>query len=50
MLVGLEEIMVECVLLGGYGGINGGVNMFLELYVDFYYVVVVCDMEIVSWL
>ena len=33
MLVGPEEITGECVLLGGHGGINGGANMFPELYV-----------------
>ena len=35
MLVGPEEITAECVLLGGHGGINGGANMFPELYVAF---------------
>ena len=37
MLVGPEEITAECVLLGGHGGINGGANMFPELYVDLYH-------------
>ncbi|NDV64725.1 dihydrodipicolinate synthase family protein [Bacteroides sp. 224] len=36
MLVGPEEITGEVVLMGGYGGINGGANMFPELYVDLY--------------
>ena len=36
MLVGPEEITGECVLLGGDGGINGGANMFPELYVAMY--------------
>ncbi len=36
MLVGPEEITGECVLLGGHGGINGGANMFPELYVGMY--------------
>ena len=36
MLVGPEEITGECVLLGGHGGINGGANMFPELYVAMY--------------
>ena len=36
MLVGPEEITGECVLLGGHGGINGGANMFPELYVRMY--------------
>ena len=36
MLVGPEEITGECVLLGGHGGINGGANMFPELYVGMF--------------
>ena len=36
MLVGPEEITGECVLLGAHGGINGGANMFPELYVARY--------------
>ena len=36
MLVGPEEITGECLLLGGHGGINGGANMFPELYVGMY--------------
>ena len=36
MLVGPEEITGECVLLGAQGGINGGANMFPELYVGMY--------------
>ena len=36
MLVGPEEITGECVLMGGHGGINGGANMFPELYVGMY--------------
>lgn len=36
MLVGPEEITGECVLLGGHGGVNGGANMFPELYVAMY--------------
>lgn len=37
MLVGPEEITGELVLLGAHGGINGGANMFPELYVAMYY-------------
>ena len=48
MLVGPEEITAECVLLGGHGGINGGANMFPELYVDLYLAAVARDMETVS--
>jgi 4-hydroxy-tetrahydrodipicolinate synthase len=36
MLVGPEEITGESVLLGAHGGINGGANMFPELYVAMY--------------
>ena len=36
MMVGPEEITGECVLLGAHGGINGGANMFPELYVGMY--------------
>jgi 4-hydroxy-tetrahydrodipicolinate synthase len=36
MLVGPEEITGECVLLGADGGINGGANIFPELYVSMY--------------
>lgn len=36
MLVGPEEITAEIVLMGGHGGINGGANMFPELYVSLY--------------
>ena len=36
MLVGPEEITGECVLLGAHGGINGGANMFPQLYVAMY--------------
>lgn len=36
MLVGPEEITGECVLSGAHGGINGGANMFPELYVAMY--------------
>ena len=48
MLVGPEEITTECVLLGGHGGINGGANMFPELYVDLYNAALARDMETVS--
>lgn len=36
LFVGPEEVMGECVLMGGHGGINGGANMFPELYVAVY--------------
>lgn len=45
MLVGPEEITGECVLLGGHGGINGGANMFPELYVGMYHAAKAHDIE-----
>lgn len=48
MLVGPEEITAECVLLGGHGGINGGANMFPELYVNLYNAALARDMETVN--
>ncbi|WP_298110784.1 dihydrodipicolinate synthase family protein [uncultured Bacteroides sp.] len=36
MFVGPEEITAEAVLMGANGGINGGANMFPELYVGLY--------------
>lgn len=35
-LIGPEEITPHFVLMGGHGGVNGGANMFPELYVDMY--------------
>ena len=45
MLVGPEEITGECVLLGAHGGINGGANMFPELYVSMYEAAKAHDVE-----
>ena len=36
LLVGPEEQTAQAVLLGGVGGVNGGANMFPELYVKLY--------------
>ncbi len=35
-MVGPEEFMAEFVLTGGHGGVNGGANMFPNLYVELY--------------
>lgn len=35
-LVGPEELLAESVLFGGHGGINGGANVFPQLYVQLY--------------
>ena len=45
MLVGPEGIMAESVLLGAHGGVNGGANMFPELYVSLYNAAKNADME-----
>jgi len=36
LLMGPEELTGESVLFGGDGGVNGGANMFPQLYVDMY--------------
>lgn len=36
LYVGPEELTGECVIMGADGGINGGANMFPELYVAMY--------------
>lgn len=36
LMVGPEEMMPECVLLGIHGGVNGGSNLFPALYVSLY--------------
>ena len=36
LYVGPEELTGECVLLGADGGVNGGANIFPELYVTMY--------------
>lgn len=36
LLCGPEEMTAEVVLMGGHGGVNGGANLFPELYVALY--------------
>ena len=36
LYVGPEELTGECVLMGADGGVNGGANLFPELYVAMY--------------
>ncbi|WP_234567109.1 dihydrodipicolinate synthase family protein [Rhodohalobacter sp. 614A] len=36
VLVGPEEILMQTMLSGGHGGVNGGANMFPTVYVDMY--------------
>ena len=45
IFVGPEEMTAEMVLLGASGGVNGGANMFPELYVDLYHAAVNRDMD-----
>lgn len=45
VLVGPEEMTAEFVLMGGHGGVNGGANMFPELYVGLYNAAVDGDLE-----
>jgi 4-hydroxy-tetrahydrodipicolinate synthase len=45
LLVGPEEITAEIVLMGGHGGVNGGANLFPELYVALYNAALTRDFE-----
>ncbi len=45
MLMGPEEVTAESVMLGANGGINGGANMFPELYVALYDAAKAHDLE-----
>jgi 4-hydroxy-tetrahydrodipicolinate synthase len=36
LLVGPEELLGECTLLGGCGGVSGGANLYPQLYVQLY--------------
>lgn len=44
-MVGPEELMAESVLFGGHGGINGGANIFPQLYVQLYEAAVSREIE-----
>ena len=43
LLVGPEELLAECVLLGGHGGMAAGSNVFPRLFVDTYDAAVLGD-------
>ncbi|WP_339880182.1 dihydrodipicolinate synthase family protein [uncultured Algoriphagus sp.] len=45
LMVGPEEMMAETVLMGGFGGVCGGANLFPELYVALYEAAVNKDFE-----
>lgn len=47
LFVGPEEMMAESVLMGAHGGVNGGANMFPELYVRLYNAAAKGDLETV---
>jgi 4-hydroxy-tetrahydrodipicolinate synthase len=44
LLVGPEELLAECVLLGGHGGMAAGSNVYPRLFVDTYNACVEGDM------
>jgi 4-hydroxy-tetrahydrodipicolinate synthase len=45
LLIGPEELMAEAVLLGAHGGVNGGANIWPELYVELYKAAAVGNLE-----
>jgi 4-hydroxy-tetrahydrodipicolinate synthase len=45
LLVGPEELLAQSVLFGADGGVNGGANLFPELYVNLYNAAVAGDLE-----
>lgn len=45
LFVGPELMMVEVVLMGAHGGVNGGANIFPRLYVDLYEAAVAKDFK-----
>ena len=48
LLVGPEDLLAECVLLGGHGGMAGGSNINPKLYVELYNASVARDMARVA--
>jgi 4-hydroxy-tetrahydrodipicolinate synthase len=50
LLVGPEEMLAETVLMGAHGGVNGGANLFPELYVSLYHAVVNRNFEEIATL
>ena len=45
LLCGPEEMTAEVVLMGGHGGVNGGANLFPDLYVALYNAAACKDFE-----
>lgn len=50
LFVGPEEMMAEMVLMGGHGGVNGGANLYPELYVKLYEAALTKNMEVIQQL
>lgn len=48
LLVGPEEMLMQSMLTGGHGGVNGGANMFPKLYVAMYEAALEKDFERMS--
>lgn len=48
ILVGPEEMLMQTMLIGGHGGVNGGANIFPKLYVAMYEAAVKKDFEQMS--
>ena len=44
-LIGPEDMLIESIGLGGNGGVNGGANVYPELFVDAYNAAVAGDVE-----
>ncbi|AGA80689.1 dihydrodipicolinate synthase family protein [Echinicola vietnamensis] len=45
LMVGPEEMLAETVLMGGYGGVCGGANLFPRLYVKLYQAAMAHDID-----
>ncbi len=45
ILMGPEELLLDAVLAGGHGGVNGGANVFPELYVALHRAAAAGDMQ-----
>jgi dihydrodipicolinate synthase/N-acetylneuraminate lyase len=43
ILMGPEELLVDAVMAGGHGGVNGGANVFPELYTALYRAAAIAD-------
>ncbi|MDR1525614.1 MAG: dihydrodipicolinate synthase family protein [Tannerella sp.] len=50
LLVGPEEMLAESVLMGAHGGVNGGANLFPELFVSLYKAAMEKDFEKIALL